>query len=99
MVRTDNDEYLFRDEDFESENFDPAAFVAKYHRVSSLESLREQLRNYSKSVQSQLYMIINRDYKDFIGISTKVNKFFLHSTFDICTFFSLWLSNDNSWMD
>mgnify|MGYP002480042715 CR=1 FL=1 len=65
-------EFLFREEEFEEERFDAAAFVAKYRRVSSLESLREQLVAYSKHVKQHLYLIINRDYKDFITISTKV---------------------------
>lgn len=67
------EEFLFQDSDFEDEHFDPAAFVAKYRRVSSLEGLRDQLVSYSKSVKTQLYQIINRDYKDFITISTKVS--------------------------
>ncbi len=63
---------IFKDEDFEDKEFDAAAFVARYRRVLSLESLREQLMEYSQHIQKQLYTIINRDYKDFISITTKV---------------------------
>lgn len=61
-------------EEFEDENFEAAALVARYRRVNSLESLREQLQQYSTNLKHQLYSIINRDYRDFITISTKVMK-------------------------
>jgi hypothetical protein len=64
---------LFRDEDFDDQGFDAAQFVARYRRVTSLESLREQLVLYNQYVQKQLYSIINRDYKDFITITTKLD--------------------------
>jgi hypothetical protein len=66
--------FIFRDEDFgkESEEFDAASFVTRFHRVTSLESLREQLVAFSNLIRKQLYVIINRDYKDFITIATKV---------------------------
>lgn len=75
-LKDDDLEFLFREEEFEEDSFDAAAFVAKYRRVSSLESLREQLVAYSKHIKSHLYLIINRDYKDFITISTKVSLIF-----------------------
>lgn len=50
-----------------------ATFVSQYRRVSySLESLKEQLLLYSEALKQQLFVIINRDYKDFITITTKV---------------------------
>ena len=66
-------EFIFQETEFEDETFHPASFVAKYRRVSSLESLRDQLRQYSESLKQQLYDIINSNYKDFITIATKVN--------------------------
>lgn len=63
---------LFTDDDFDQQHFDAAEFVAKYRRIITLESLREQLLSFSGSIQKELYQIINRDYKDFITISTKV---------------------------
>lgn len=67
------DDYIFPSTDFEDPSFSPAAFVAKYRRVSSLESLKTQLRQYSEALKQQLFEIINRDYKDFIGIATKLD--------------------------
>ena len=67
-----DDEYIFQEIEFEGDGFHAASFVAKYRRVSSLESLRDQLRQYSESLKQQLYDIINTNYKDFITIATKV---------------------------
>jgi hypothetical protein len=66
-------DYLFESEEFESDSFHAPKFVAKYRRVSSLDSLKEQLRNYSENLKHQLFVIINRDYRDFIGIATKLD--------------------------
>ena len=65
-------QFIFREIEFEDEKFHAASFIAKYRRVTSLESLRDQLRLYCDALKQQLYGIINRDYKDFITIATKV---------------------------
>ena len=64
--------YIFNDKDFEDEHFNPAQFVARYRRVAPLDSLKDQLRSYGLNIKNQLYEIINRDYKNFIKIATKV---------------------------
>jgi hypothetical protein len=67
-------QYIFRDAEFEDEKFHAANFVTQYRRVSySLESLKEQLLLYSEALKQQLFVIINRDYKDFITITTKLD--------------------------
>ena len=82
------EEFLFTEDEFDAENFNAALFVAKYRRVSSLESIKDQLKQYSEGLKSQLYSIINRDYKDFINIATKVlDLVFL--TYCLLTLFSL----------
>lgn len=69
-----NEQYIFRDAEFEDENFHAATFVTQYRRVSySLESLKEQLLLYSEALKQELFLIINRDYKDFITITTKLD--------------------------
>lgn len=70
-------QFIFKESEFEDGSFLAAHFVAKYRKVSSLEALKEQLLQYSNSLKQQLYDIINRDYKDFITISTKVMKYYL----------------------
>ena len=69
----DTDDFIFPVEDLESQEFNPAAFVAKFRRISNLENLKDQLRQYSESLKQQLFLIINRDYRDFIGIATKLD--------------------------
>ena len=66
-------DFIFPTEELESENFSPAAFVAKYRRISSLENLKDNLRQYSEELKQQLFLIINRDYRDFIGIATNLD--------------------------
>lgn len=69
---TEKNEFLFTESEFEEEGFLAASFVSKYRRVTSTESLKDELLVYSNALKQQLYDIINRDYKDFITISTKV---------------------------
>lgn len=64
--------FIFTEAEFEGELFHTPSLITKYRKVVSLEALREQLLAYSGSLKQQLYTIINRDYKDFITISTKV---------------------------
>lgn len=71
-----SENYIFQENEFDGpieETFNAAAFIAKYRRVATLESLREQLSQYSDEIQQQLYQIINRDYRDFIQIATKLD--------------------------
>jgi len=70
---TNGSQFIFKETEFEAQNFQAANFVTKYRKVCSLESLKEQLLQYSNEVKQQLYDIINRDYKDFITISTKLD--------------------------
>ena len=49
--------FLFRENEFEDDNFHPATFVAKYRRVTSLESLRDQLRQYAASLKQQVIIL------------------------------------------
>eukprot|EP01038_Epipyxis_sp_PR26KG_P007667 gene7667-10431_t len=73
MENNQYSEYIFREVEFEDDSFHAATFVTKYRKVSSLESMKEQLVSYSNNLKQQLYAIINRDYKDFITIATKLD--------------------------
>ena len=64
--------FIFPESEFEGELFHTPSLITKYRKVVSMEALREQLLAYSGALKQQLYTIINRDYKDFITISTKV---------------------------
>jgi hypothetical protein len=67
------DQFIFTLGEFEGSSFDASTFVAKYRRVATLDSLRAQLRQYADAIKSQLFVIINRDYRDFITIATKLD--------------------------
>lgn len=47
-------------------------FVSRMQRLVSLTTLKRELTEYLGVLQSQLYEVINDDYKDFISIATKV---------------------------
>ena len=66
-------QYIFQEEEFENNDFQAGAFLAKYRRVATLDSLRGQLHDFVTGLKQQLYQVINNDYKDFINISTKVS--------------------------
>ncbi len=83
----EDSQFIFREAEFENEGFHAATFVSKYRTVCPLEDLKEQLLVYSNGLKHHLYDIINRDYKDFITISTKVGSvkyFALLEYFLIC---------------
>ena len=65
-------QFIFQESELEDDTFQASLFVTRYRKVTSLESLREQLVAYSQGLKKQLYGIINRDYQDFITIATKV---------------------------
>lgn len=46
--------YIFEESEFDGSSFHAAAFVAKYRRVTSLESVRDQLRGYMQTVKDQV---------------------------------------------
>jgi hypothetical protein len=49
-------QFIFQEDEFEGVEFNPTQFVAKYRRVTSLESLKDQLREYSQSLKNQVFL-------------------------------------------
>jgi hypothetical protein len=64
--------YIFSDEEFEKESFDCAALVVAYQHVLPLENLKHELRSFLEAKKQQLYEVVNKDYKDFINVATKL---------------------------
>ncbi len=58
-IQKQTNQYIFGENEFEGESFHAAAFVAKYRRVTTLESLRDQLRGYVKDLKTQVIQISN----------------------------------------
>ncbi|XP_035693427.1 conserved oligomeric Golgi complex subunit 2-like isoform X1 [Branchiostoma floridae] len=57
---------------FMKENFDVDQFVAECRRRVSLETLREDLEVYYKLLRSAMIELINKDYADFVNLSTNL---------------------------
>ncbi|KAL5268859.1 hypothetical protein ACHWQZ_G002633 [Mnemiopsis leidyi] len=62
----------FRPEEFFEENFDVDTFLALNRKSFTLESLKKDLENYSTTIQNSLVELINRDYADFVNLSTNL---------------------------
>jgi len=54
------------------EDYDIDKFLANVRRHSSLETLREDLSVYMKILQNALVELINRDYADFVNLSSNL---------------------------
>ncbi|KAG5189855.1 oligomeric golgi complex component, COG2-domain-containing protein [Tribonema minus] len=65
--------FSFDPREFDSGDFDAGAFIARAQASASLEQLHEQLDAYLGTLKKNLYELINRDYADFILVSTKLS--------------------------
>ncbi|CAM9593693.1 unnamed protein product [Ectocarpus fasciculatus] len=63
----------FAVEVFDDAQFDPSAFVASTRSLVPLERLRDDLHEHLADRKQELYDLINRDYADFILVSTKLS--------------------------
>uniref|UniRef100_A0A1D1YH47 Conserved oligomeric Golgi complex subunit 2 n=1 Tax=Anthurium amnicola TaxID=1678845 RepID=A0A1D1YH47_9ARAE len=62
----------FKKASFLRPDFDPEAYVADLRTFVPLESLRAELRAYLGSLNSELVDHLNRDYADFVSLSTRL---------------------------
>ncbi|KAF6027486.1 COG2 [Bugula neritina] len=62
----------FNKDEFIKEDYDIDKFLANVRRHSSLETLREDLSVYMKILQNALVELINRDYADFVNLSSNL---------------------------
>ena len=54
------------------DSFDVDAFVADCRRRVQLETLREDLHIYFKSLKNAMVELINKDYADFVNLSSNL---------------------------
>ncbi len=64
--------YCFAPSAFSSALFDVDAFIAAQRSAVSLERLHADLRAYQAQLKNELVELINRDYADFINLSTNL---------------------------
>ena len=67
----------FKENEFLDRNFSVDKFVAKCKDRVPLTSLREDLESHYKNIQLALVELINRDYADFVSLSSNLVKFFV----------------------
>ena len=64
--------YCFSLTELSAPTFDPVAFVQRTSEHVSLEALKADLDRFYKKVESDLLALINRNYTDFVEISSKL---------------------------
>lgn len=62
----------FKEEEFLDPNFNVDKFVSKYKDLFPLSTLREDLETHYKNIQLALVELINRDYADFVSLSSNL---------------------------
>lgn len=62
--------YCFDQEEFSHSDFQPVRFVTQISAHVALEALRDDLKRCFQKVDEELMVLINRDYTDFVKISS-----------------------------
>ncbi|KAF9603021.1 hypothetical protein IFM89_033648 [Coptis chinensis] len=62
----------FKPESFLSQNFDSETYIQDLRSFVPFDNLRSELNSHLISLKSELIELINRDYADFVNLSTKL---------------------------
>lgn len=62
----------FKEKEFLADNFSVDKFVSRCKDRVSMSNLREDLEVHYKSIQLALIELINRDYADFVSLSSNL---------------------------
>lgn len=57
---------------FVGQDFDPESYISDLRAFVPFETLRFELQSHLSSLQRELVDLINRDYSDFVSLSTKL---------------------------
>ncbi|XP_020580665.1 conserved oligomeric Golgi complex subunit 2 [Phalaenopsis equestris] len=68
----DSEPLWFKKSSFLSADFDPESYIADLRTFVPLESLGAELRSHLATLKSELVELINRDYTDFVSLSTRL---------------------------
>ncbi len=63
------DEYM---KDFQEKDFKVDEFIGKCRKRVTIECLRKDLDSYYKTLKSSMVELINKDYADFVSLSTNL---------------------------
>ncbi|KAJ7556196.1 hypothetical protein O6H91_05G073700 [Diphasiastrum complanatum] len=69
---TDSQPLWFKKDAFMEPNFDSEAYIADMGRLVTLDTLKAELRSHFAALKNELVELINRDYTDFVNLSTKL---------------------------
>ncbi|KAI4336306.1 hypothetical protein L6164_014846 [Bauhinia variegata] len=62
----------FKPASFLSQDFDSESYISELRTFVPFDTLRSELQNYLSSLNHELIDLINRDYADFVNLSTKL---------------------------
>lgn len=62
----------FKKDAFALSSFEPEAYISDLRRFVPFETLRTELRGHLGGLKNELVELINRDYTDFVNLSTKL---------------------------
>lgn len=62
----------FKPASFLSPDFDSESYISELRTFVPFDTLRSELNNYLSSLNHELIDLINRDYADFVNLSTKL---------------------------
>ncbi|GLJ13953.1 hypothetical protein SUGI_0223070 [Cryptomeria japonica] len=68
----DSQALWFKKDVFMQPDFDSESYIADLRRFVALETLRAELRGHLALLKNELVELINRDYADFVNLSTKL---------------------------
>ncbi|KAF0314783.1 Conserved oligomeric Golgi complex subunit 2 [Amphibalanus amphitrite] len=73
IVGFESSQLCFNKEEFFKDEFSVDGFVLRYRQQAGLESLRTDLGMYLKVLRSSMIDLINRDYADFVNLSSNLS--------------------------
>ncbi|KAL2613354.1 hypothetical protein R1flu_025046 [Riccia fluitans] len=68
----DSQPLWFKKDAFGEANFDTEAYISDLRRFVPFDTLRTELRSHQAVLKHELVELINRDYTDFVNLSTKL---------------------------
>ncbi|XP_077213964.1 oligomeric golgi complex subunit-like protein [Tasmannia lanceolata] len=68
----DSEPLWFKKTSFLQQNFDSESYISDLRSFVPFENLRSELRSHLSSLKNELVELINRDYADFVNLSTKL---------------------------
>lgn len=72
IVPSENPSSCFTRDDFMKDSFSVDSFITSHKGSVSLDTIKDDLEEYLKSLKAALIELINQDYADFVNLSTNL---------------------------